>query len=145
MAKHNTESDLKECFDFHDRDADGKVKREEIADIMRSVGHMLTAKEAAAVTAEASGSLVSFSELAEIAKRRPIVKDEQHAQLLKAFRVFDSGETGLIDLSELQHILTSLGDKLTPKEFQDVARIASWPPSGKVDYMKLIEQIAPQK
>eukprot|EP00811_Abedinium_folium_P012899 NODE_21980_length_727_cov_7.838333.p1 GENE.NODE_21980_length_727_cov_7.838333~~NODE_21980_length_727_cov_7.838333.p1 ORF type:complete len:144 (+),score=67.48 NODE_21980_length_727_cov_7.838333:80-511(+) len=132
-------AEMKECFDFYDRDGDGKVKKEEVPDILRSVGHMLTKKELTSVLSEVAGALATYDEVAEIAKRRPWNAEQQTGALMKAFKVFDPSNSGLIDGRELQQLVTTLGDKLTAKEYEDIAKVANLPASGKIEYAKVVD------
>lgn len=42
--------------------------------------------------------------------------DDEETRFRKAFRVFDKDDNGVLDLSELKHVLNMLGKKYTDKE-----------------------------
>lgn len=60
-------------------------------------------------------------------------------ELLEAFRVFDREGKGKIPTAELRHIVTSLGDKLSESEADDMMKEADPSNSGSVDYEKFIK------
>jgi len=83
----------------------------------------------------------SFEAIMERAKKNPRKPDEQSSALMKAFKVFDTAGTGEIDVTELQHIVTSLGERLSAQEFQDILRAANLPATGKVNYKQLVDKV----
>lgn len=49
---------------------------------------------------------------------------DSQEEILEAFRVFDRDGNGLISAAELRHIMTSLGEKLTDEEVDEMIREA---------------------
>ncbi len=66
---------------------------------------------------------------------------ELEKELRQAFRVFDKDGSGKIASAELRHIVTSLGEKLTEKEADEMIRCADPEGSGFVDYDRFIQVI----
>ena len=53
---------------------------------------------------------------------------------LQAFKMFDTDGDGFIDASELRHLLTNLGEKLSEVEVDEMIREVDMDGDGKVDY-----------
>merc|ERR1719190_129485 len=102
---------------------------------------ILTNKEVDALQKEAGGDLLPWDKFKELAARKPKQPEKQAQALLQAFQVFDKGSTGEIDMAELQHIVTTLGEKLTVQEFQDICKAADLPSLGKVQYKKVVDKV----
>eukprot|EP00933_Yihiella_yeosuensis_P065936 TRINITY_DN6995_c2_g4_i1.p1 TRINITY_DN6995_c2_g4~~TRINITY_DN6995_c2_g4_i1.p1 ORF type:complete len:141 (-),score=42.57 TRINITY_DN6995_c2_g4_i1:150-572(-) len=135
------EKEWKECFDLFDKDGDGKIKSSELGDVLRSLGQVLTEKEVSELKSEAGGDLIGWDKFKELAAKKPRSPEKQSQVLLQAFQVFDKGGTGQMDASELKHIVTSLGEKLTAKEFEDICKAAGLPSTGMIDYKKVVDQV----
>lgn len=59
---------------------------------------------------------------------------ESSENLREAFRIFDKDGNGMINASELRHILTNLGEKLTEEEVDEMIREADITGDGQVNY-----------
>lgn len=58
-------------------------------------------------------------------------------------RVFDKNKDGLISSSELRHVMTSLGEKLSDEEVDDMIREADLDGDGMVNYEGKIKITTP--
>jgi len=63
--------------------------------------------------------------LAPGSKTDLVDSSEQSAALLKAFKFFDTNESGQIEVNALKHIVTTLGERLTAQEFQDSMNLSA--------------------
>ncbi|KAN0119256.1 EF-hand [Hyaloscypha variabilis] len=54
--------------------------------------------------------------------------------VLKAFKVFDRDNNGFISAAELRHIMTSIDEKLTDDEVDEMIRRADQDGDGRIDY-----------
>ena len=52
----------------------------------------------------------------------------------EAFRLFDDNGDGFISASELRHVVTNLGEKLTNEEIEEMIRDADVDGDGQVNY-----------
>ena len=48
--------------------------------------------------------------------------------------MFDKDEDGFLSVAELRHIMTSMGDKMTNDEVDDMVREADRDGKGKINY-----------
>jgi calmodulin len=137
--------EFKEAFQLFDRDADGKITPDELATVMRALGSFLqivkqshvlyifihasfrirvdlilgqnpTQAEIKEIVKEIGGNgTVEFPEFLSMMQRRMKHTDNEE-QIREAFKVFDKSGTGFIEISELRHVLTTLGEKLSREE-----------------------------
>ena len=79
-------------------------------------GYNPTQNDVKTVVAEAGrGGLVEYAALSKaLASRQKVPESEDHIR--DAFKVFDKTGSGAVDVKELRHILTTLGEKLSPQE-----------------------------
>ena len=62
-------------------------------------------------------------------------KDDDHENdLIAAFRVFDKDNSGKISASELRHVMTNLGEKLTDEEVDEMMKEADIDGDGEINY-----------
>ncbi|CAE7494259.1 unnamed protein product [Symbiodinium sp. CCMP2592] len=130
------EVEWKECFDLYDKDSDGKIKATELGDVLRSLGLVLTQKEVQELKDEVGSDLVSWEKFKDLAAKKPRQPEKQAHALLQAFQAFDQSGSGQVDMKELRHIVTNLGEKLTTKEFEEICKAADLPAAGALDYKK---------
>ncbi|CAE7906312.1 unnamed protein product [Symbiodinium necroappetens] len=133
------EVEWKECFDLYDKDSDGKIKATELGDVLRSLGLVLTQKEVQELKDEVGSDLVSWEKFKDLAAKKPRQPEKQAHALLQAFQAFDQSGSGQVDMKELRHIVTNLGEKLTIKEFEEICKAADLPAAGALDYKKAIK------
>mmetsp|Transcript_36304 Transcript_36304/g.67530 ORF Transcript_36304/g.67530 Transcript_36304/m.67530 type:complete len:143 (-) Transcript_36304:61-489(-) len=137
----SSEVEWKECFDLYDKDSDGKIKAAELGDALRSLGLVLTQKDVKELKEEVGGDLVTWEKFKTLAAKKPRQPEKQAQTLLQAFQVFDQSGSGHVDMKELRHIVTSLGEKLSAQEFEDICKAADLPVAGALDYKKVVDKI----
>lgn len=63
---------------------------------------------------------------------------------IKGFQVFDKDQTGYIGVGELRYILTSIGEKLSDAEVDELLRGVNVTAEGNVDYVEFVKSILDQ-
>lgn len=135
------EAEWKECFDLFDKDSDGKIKAAELGEALRSLGLVLTQKELSDMKAEVGGDLISWEKFKGLVAKKPKAPEKQAQALMQAFQVFDPSGSGHVDMKELRHNVTSLGEKLTPQEFEDICKAAGLSTSGSLAYKQVVDKV----
>uniref|UniRef100_A0A8C1TT60 EF-hand calcium-binding domain-containing protein 7 n=1 Tax=Cyprinus carpio TaxID=7962 RepID=A0A8C1TT60_CYPCA len=74
---------------------------------------------------------LNFDDFCEILKKE---KTAEPDQLMRIFKKFDTNCDGYISHDELSRILTSSGEKMSPKEVDEVFSLADVNKDGKLDY-----------
>ena len=59
-------------------------------------------------------------------------------EMREAFRVFDQDGNGYISAAELQSVMASLGEKLTPQQVQDMISECDTNGDGQIDYNEYV-------
>lgn len=59
---------------------------------------------------------------------------DSEEEILEAFRVFDRDNKGYISSSELIHVMSNLGEKLTDEEMDEMIKEADFDDDGKINY-----------
>ena len=137
-------SELREAFNLFDRDGTGSIPISDLGTVVRALGLNPTEAEVADLEVQvdpARKGYVQFADFLTMMAQRPIEPDTE-AEIVDAFRAFDTTNAGGIDKSELKRILTRLGEEnLTAAEFDGVFGDAEVDASGKFRYEDLVQQL----
>ncbi|KAJ6828895.1 putative calcium-binding protein CML7 [Iris pallida] len=129
---------MREAFSLFDTDGDGRIAPSELGILMRSLGGNPTqAQLKEIVSAESLVAPFDFPRFLELMRKhmRPEPFDRQ---LRDAFKVLDKDSTGLVAVADLRHVLTSIGEKLEPQEFDEWIREVDVSPDGTIRYEDFI-------
>ncbi|CAM8876909.1 hypothetical protein QQ045_020905 [Rhodiola kirilowii] len=134
-------SSMREAFTLFDTDADGKIAPSELGILMRSLGGNPTqAKLKEIIAQENLTSPFDFDRFLDLMSK--YMKPEPFdRQLRDAFKVLDKESTGFVAVSDLRHILTSIGEKLEPAEFDEWIREVEVGSDGKIRYDDFISRM----
>jgi len=141
MGKELTDdqvASMREAFSLFDTDGDGRIAPSELGILMRSLGGNPTqAQLKEIVTAESLTAPFDFPRFLDLMKKH--MKPEPFdRQLRDAFKVLDKDSTGVVSVSDLRHVLTSIGEKLDPAEFDEWIREVDVASDGTIKYEDFI-------
>lgn len=68
---------------------------------------------------------------------RKMKDTDSEEEIREAFKVFDRDNNGFISAAELRHVMTSIGEKLTDDEVDEMIREADQDGDGRIDCMPL--------
>lgn len=112
---------------------------------MRALGRNPTEAEVRehvkALDPHGTGFILFADFLGLMAKVPPLDPAVAERELLDAFRVFDREGKGYMPTAELRHVVTTLGEKLTEAEADEMINEADPDKTGKVDYAKFIKKM----
>jgi len=135
--------EIKEAFQLFDKDADGKISTDELGTVMRALGQNPTQAQVKDLVKEVGAShLIDFNTFLSILQKRVKSNDGEEQQIREAFKVFDKNGTGLIEIADLKHVLTTIGEKLTPQEVDGVMKEADSDGDGKInlqDFLRVMK------
>ena len=129
---------FQELFEKADKKKQGKIMLNEFKDLMKANYPEVDQN----VINEINEALDQDGNLTHKAyinfmKINLLVLDEE--DVISAFKVFDSGNYGYLSCAEFKHILTSLGDKFTEEEVEEVFREANLKSDGKLNYGQFVD------
>ncbi|KAB0343860.1 hypothetical protein FD754_020786, partial [Muntiacus muntjak] len=134
---------FKECFSLYDKQQRGKIKATDLLTVMRCLGASPTPGEVRRHLQthgiDRNGEL-DFSTFLTIMHMQ-IKQEDPKKEILLAMLMADKEKKGYIMASELRSRLMQLGEKLTPKEVEDLFKEADIEPNGKVKYDEFIQKI----
>lgn len=111
---------------------------------MRAVGQNPTLAEISDLQSQIQGDL-DFDTYVKIINRpdgfKPLGEPEDY---IKGFQVFDKEGTGYIGVGELRYILTSIGEKLSDSEVDELLKGVNVTKDGNVDYVEFVKSILAQ-
>ncbi|KAM0125636.1 hypothetical protein ACHAQE_003174 [Botrytis cinerea] len=157
MADSLTEeqvSEFKEAFSLFDKNGDeqcretaliygsiGQITSKELGTVMRSLGQNPSESELQdminEVDADNNGT-IDFPEFLTMMARK--MKDtDSEEEIREAFKVFDRDNNGFISAAELRHVMTSIGEKLTDDEVDEMIREADQDGDGRIDYNEFVQ------
>ena len=110
---------------------------------MRSVGMNPTQAELQDMINQVDGERKGAIEFDEFLNMMEGKKDyvESEDEVLAAFRVFDDDGTGYVSAEELREVLTSLGEKLTEEEVEELFSEGEIDTDGFINYHDLCQAV----
>eukprot|EP00386_Alphamonas_edax_P009059 GDKI01029782.1.p1 GENE.GDKI01029782.1~~GDKI01029782.1.p1 ORF type:complete len:166 (+),score=47.38 GDKI01029782.1:50-499(+) len=132
--------EFQECFGLFDKDRDGFISTKELGIALRSLGQYWTESELATLCNEIGNRPLNYDQFVAIVARKA-TQNNNFDDLLKAFRVFDRENTGFISVQELRHVLTTLGERLTDGEFDEILRAANIQPNSNIRYQEFVHMM----
>ena len=133
-------TEFKEAFSLFDKDGDGTITTKELGTVMRSLGQNPTEGEIQDMINEVDvdgNGTIDFPEFLSLMARK--MKDtDTEEELIEAFKVFDKDGNGLISASELRHVMTNLGEKLTDEEVDEMIKEADIDGDGHINYEEFV-------
>ncbi|KAM7491726.1 hypothetical protein LguiA_034647 [Lonicera macranthoides] len=132
---------MKEAFTLFDTDGDGKIAPTELGILMRSLGGNPTQAQIKTIVNEENlKAPFDFPRFMDLMGKH-LKPEPFDRQLREAFRVIDKDGTGFVAVGDLRHILTSIGEKLEPAEFDEWIKEVDVN-DGKIKYEDFITRMS---
>jgi calmodulin len=135
--------ELREAFEvFLVDEADDAIPASSLGVIARSMYLNPTEAELSAATSRfgGEGGRVTFEQFLECFAAW--VNTRLSSQdVIEAFQVFDTDNTGYIHAAELKRLLTTLGEKMSEEEADELLGDADVDDGGRINYRKFAERI----
>lgn len=134
--------ELQEAFTMH-CSPDNTIATSKLGPVIRSIGRAPTESQLRTLITEFENrgkKTLTFQEVDAIVTKYEFAPESSDC-LREAFRIFDKDGNGLIKTSELRYILTSLGEKLTEEEVDEMVREADITGDDQVNYNDFVKAI----
>ncbi|CBY23022.1 unnamed protein product [Oikopleura dioica] len=141
--------DFREAFHLFDRSGDEKIKLSQAGDVFRALGQNPTNAEVVKVlnnpkAEDMNVKTLTFDEflpmLATITRNQD---PGSYDDFVEGLRVFDKEGNGTVNAAELRHVLTTLGEKLSEDEVEQLLT-GHEDNNGQInyeDFIKIILQV----
>ena len=133
--------EFKNAFNLYDRDGDGYVTTNELSLVLKKINSDFNPNQIESIIDDADSSgtgKISLDDFLQIMTGKMRESDAEE-EIINSFKVFDTEGNGLIRSSELRNIMTTLGDKLTDEEVDEMIREAD--KDGYVDYEEFVRNM----
>jgi calmodulin len=135
--------EYKEAFDMFDVDKSGHITANELFKVMKNMGNDLSLKDIKQMIAEldndGSGE-IGFNEFITFIQRTQVHEEiSEEEEVIRAFETFDRDGSGSISCAEFRYILTSLGDRFSEEEVDEVFKEADLNEDGKLDFREFVD------
>ena len=132
-------TEIKEAFAYYDKNGDGFLEPKDIEWCIRACGFMPGESESKRILKH-NKSKINFEQfLATLEKYgpKPLSADE----ILNNWRVFDKDGNGELNVSELRHMLTNIGEKLTEQELEALVTEGDDEGTGHIMFKQFVETV----
>ncbi|KAL9246794.1 hypothetical protein vseg_020287 [Gypsophila vaccaria] len=141
VEDQNLES-MREAFALFDADGDGMIDPSDLGIVMRSLGSNPTQAQLRHIIEEEKLSTpFDFTQFLGLMTKHMKPDDPLESDLRHAFRVLDKDSSGYVSVSDLRHILTNIGEKLEPEEFDEWIQDVDVGSDGRLEYEEFISKL----
>jgi len=130
---------LKRAFSIFDKDDSGKISHQEMMGVLRLLGTNPTNGELEDIIRGIDlnqDGFIDFLEFARVwwVREQQNIEADFDIELELAFKVFDTDGSGVITRDELRDKLTTLGEKLSEEEVEELLAEADTDNSGTISF-----------
>ena len=138
--EENKIGEYKNIFDKFDSNKDGFVNSLELANILKSIDINVSDEEIKQILLELDlekNGEINYEELLELVEKRQKETDPAE-KVINAFKLFDKDGNGLINISELKHIISNFGNNIQESEINDLLNEADIDMDGYINYEEFV-------
>jgi len=140
LTKQHT---IEETFSVIDKDGDGKITVEELAQLFNTLHYEVSIEEASEIINNLdtnSDGMLDIDEWTSIMRSTISDKpDVYHKQLKAAFNRIDTDEDGTISKTELAYVMQTLGENLTAEDMEALMVDIDLNSNGKIDFDEFVK------
>ena len=132
--------EIKEAFNVFDKDCDGFITTDELATVMRTLGHNPTKEELDELIKQydkdESGT-IDLNEFMDLMNNK--LKEQQEGQeLLETFQIFDKDADGTISADDLKYVIKAVGEELEDYLIEELIEQGDRDHDGKINYHEFV-------
>ncbi|GAA5848969.1 hypothetical protein JCM8547_006400 [Rhodosporidiobolus lusitaniae] len=137
------DAEAKEAFALFDKRGAGTIPSSSLGDVLRALGQNPTQKEVQELAG--TGGDIDYQTFVQILNRPGGFDPAGTAdEFIRGFQVFDKEGNGFIGQGELKYVLTSLGEKLSEGEVDELLKGVKVGADGNINYVAFVHQILGQ-
>merc|ERR1711939_56189 len=141
----SADAEAKEAFALFDKRGAGTIPASSLGDVLRALGQNPTQAQVAELAASVDNQDIDFNTFINILNRPGGYDPAGTAdEFIRGFQVFDKEGNGFIGQGELKYVLTSLGEKLSEEEVDELLKGVQVTPEGNINYVSFVHQILGQ-
>ncbi|CAH1267747.1 CALM1 [Branchiostoma lanceolatum] len=134
-------AEYKEVFSLFDKDGSGVITTAELGDVLMGLGLAISTPELQQFFYTVD-SKTDVRRSTNAHKMSDILSEEQIAELMQVFSLFDKDGSGCITTKELEDVIRTLGRDLTFPEIQDMISEMDADGSGCIDFPEFLMVMA---
>ncbi|GAA5879688.1 hypothetical protein JCM16303_004132 [Sporobolomyces ruberrimus] len=140
-----SDAEAKEAFALFDKRGAGAIPSQSLGDVLRALGQNPTQNQVAELAQSVGNQDIDFNTFMNILNRPGGFEPAGTAdEFIRGFQVFDKEGNGYIGQGELKYVLTSLGEKLSEEEVDELLQGVKVTPEGNINYVSFVHQILGQ-
>jgi len=133
--------DIREAFSLYDKKGTGTIDQADLGDLLRALGQNPTQKEVGELCRSAPPT-IDFNTFKKILERpNGYAPAGTVDEFIRGLSVFDKDGSGRIGAGEMRYVLTSLGERLTNEEVDELLRGVRQEPDGSINYREFVTTI----
>ncbi|XP_072034244.1 neo-calmodulin-like [Amphiura filiformis] len=132
--------ELKEAFEMFDKNGDNCISSKELGIVLRTLGQNPTEDELQNMVDEVDidgNGTIEFNEFITLMSKK-MQKIDIQKEIKGAFEIFDKEGKGVISAEELRHIMTTMGERLSVDEVEEMIDEADVNGDGMIDYSEFV-------
>ena len=130
-------AEFKEAFSLIDHDSDGFIDKEDLKDMLASLGQQPTDQYVEDMINEAPNGSINFTMFLTLMGEKMNGTDPEH-EILQAFECLDEQKSGKLDADDLRELLTTMGDRFTDEEVDIMFKGAPVDAAGNFNYRQFV-------
>ncbi|KAJ2804250.1 hypothetical protein FBU31_008052 [Coemansia sp. 'formosensis'] len=132
-------SEFKEAFGIFDHNSDNVIDRDDLREMLSSLGQNVSEKYIDEMVTEAPGP-INFTMFLTLMGEHLSGTDPEN-EILSAFEAFDMDGNGLILADDLRDALMQMGDRFSAKDVDIMFKHAPITPDGYLKYREFVQML----
>mmetsp|Transcript_1076 Transcript_1076/g.2183 ORF Transcript_1076/g.2183 Transcript_1076/m.2183 type:complete len:233 (-) Transcript_1076:60-758(-) len=136
--------EYRDAFNMFDKDGSGDIDLDELATLLQNLGVKPSEAELktmiSEIDADGSGS-IEFEEFLQLMTKQAVGGPSKEDDIAEAFKAYDRKSQGFITVEDLQAMMTSLGEKFSNEDIQEMLLEVDHDGDGKVGYNDFLKMM----
>uniref|UniRef100_A0A131YPV2 Calmodulin n=1 Tax=Rhipicephalus appendiculatus TaxID=34631 RepID=A0A131YPV2_RHIAP len=133
-------AEIKRVFEDYDTEGSGAIPVSKLGTVMRSLGYKLTESNLQDILGPVKRTVITFSELITMIAKDVLAANAEE-EFKQVFKVFDHNGDGLVSCAELRYAMTTLGQKLSSEDVDEMIRGIKKDVKGKVTFDEFVTMV----